>query len=706
MDSSDSGLMNEPAGNSNLTLEEKREIVYQVSQNPQNAPEILQSWSKKELLELLCTEMGKERKYTGLTKPKMINQLLTVVSRNANLENFRAKDAKSPNKRKRKSMDANGENLKGKDGNSPKRKSTDTNSPNGVKKRSMVDVNEDNLRVKDTNSPNGVKKKSLTDVNGENLKSKHTNSPNRLKRKTLNNSRDQTANSSQGSLCKNAACKARLNKGDIYCKRCSCCVCHKYDENKDPSLWIECNSDPPFEDESCGATCHLKCVLRHEGAGVQKKGIDGGFYCVFCGKVNSILGCLKKQLAAATTTRRVDSLRERLSLSRKILKGTEKYAQIEKFIVSAVGKLKKEAGPLDRVCSGNVARGGIVNRLSCGGEVQRLCGEALAALDGVVGLEIEIEIETNNNNDDDNVINSNNVNDDGDEEEEDDDDDDDIKINNSNSNSNINNNKTNIKSSNNVKSNNNNNSNIKKNNKKNDNSNTNEKKNQPKHQVSDDFQIRFEEITDSSITVTLITKDSMFARNIIGCSVWQSNCKSVESGSKTDYLILRSETKILLKGLNPSTRYFFKARPFSPKGELGQFEADCCTKGRNGNPNGSNGSNESLNGSNFTSKPSRINGEERYEYCVRVIRWLEGENFLEREFRVRFLTWFSVKATEQERRVVGTFIDVLLDEPADLVKQLVHSFSERIGGKEREREKFWGDKKEVLKGFKGEGCMV
>jgi hypothetical protein len=79
--------------------------------------------------------------------------------------------------------------------------------------------------------------------------------------------------------------------------------------------------------------------------------------------------------------------------------------------------------------------------------------------------------------------------------------------------------------------------------------------------------------------------------------------------------------------------------------------------------------------------------EQRYEYCVRVIRWLEHEGYMQRELRVKFLTWFSVKATDQERRVVNTFIDVLLDDPASLVAQLVDAFMDGISGKEKPIDK-------------------
>lgn len=93
--------------------------------------------------------------------------------------------------------------------------------------------------------------------------------------------------------CKNSACRAKLSEEDVFCKRCSCCVCHQYDDNKDPSLWLTCTSDPPFQGESCGLSCHLECALKQDKFGIatdKGRGLDGCFYCLSCGKVNDLLG--------------------------------------------------------------------------------------------------------------------------------------------------------------------------------------------------------------------------------------------------------------------------------------------------------------------------------------------------------------------------------------------------------------------------------
>lgn len=70
--------------------------------------------------------------------------------------------------------------------------------------------------------------------------------------------------------------------------------------------------------------------------------------------------------------------------------------------------------------------------------------------------------------------------------------------------------------------------------------------------------------------------------------------------------------------------------------------------------------------------------ENDYEYSVRVVKWLEHQGHIDENFRVRFLTWFSLKATQQERRVVSAFVDALIDDPSSLADQLIHTFSDEI----------------------------
>lgn len=83
----------------------------------------------------------------------------------------------------------------------------------------------------------------------------------------------------------------------------------------------------------------------------------------------------------ARDTRRVDILCYRVSLSEKLLKGTEKYRKLYEIVDEAVKKLEADVGPLTGL---PVKMGrGIVNRLSSGPEVQKLCALAVESLDSL-----------------------------------------------------------------------------------------------------------------------------------------------------------------------------------------------------------------------------------------------------------------------------------------------------------------------------------
>ncbi|GAB4853564.1 hypothetical protein Ancab_017755 [Ancistrocladus abbreviatus] len=319
MESSFDGALLDPMKCSELSIDEKREVVYEISKWTHGALEILQSWSRQEILQILCAEMGKERKYTGLTKVKIIENLLKIVSEKKSGEHDnRVVEQKSSSMAMHKTL----------------KRHRKLDHP------SQVPVSTSNLAM------------SCSDNDF-----------------------------ASGTYCKNLACKASLNRGDAFCKRCSCCICHKYDENKDPSLWLTCSSEPPFLGHSCNMSCHLECFLKHGASGItrdeQGAEVDGIFYCVSCGKANDLLSCWRKQLMIAKDTRRVDILCYRLSLSQKLLAGTKLYQKLSEIVAAAVKKLEAEVGPLTGLPV-KKARG-IVNRLSSGQEVQRLCSSALEA---------------------------------------------------------------------------------------------------------------------------------------------------------------------------------------------------------------------------------------------------------------------------------------------------------------------------------------
>ncbi|CAK9329848.1 unnamed protein product [Citrullus colocynthis] len=324
-DSSSEGAALDPLRYSMMSMEEKRNLVYEISDQP-HASELLQSWSRQEILEILCAEMGKERKYTGLTKLKIIENLLKIVGekKSGSTEDVADLDSRS----------------------SPCLKITKRQRKIDQPARLSVPVN--HIPISNTKSDSNI-----------------------------------------AVYCRNSACKATLNQDVKFCKRCSCCICYQYDDNKDPSLWLSCCSDPPFQGTSCGMSCHLECALKHEKCGISRgkqTGIEGTFCCASCGKVNDLHGCLRKQLMKAKETRRVDILCYRISLSKELLSEGEKYQDVYQIVDEAVKKLEAEVGPLTGVPVGTGR--GIVNRLSSGPEVQKLCSLAIDTLDSLLSTNI------------------------------------------------------------------------------------------------------------------------------------------------------------------------------------------------------------------------------------------------------------------------------------------------------------------------------
>jgi hypothetical protein len=70
-----------------------------------------------------------------------------------------------------------------------------------------------------------------------------------------------------------------------------------------------------------------------------------------------------------------------------------------------------------------------------------------------------------------------------------------------------------------------------------------------------------------------------------------------------------------------------------------------------------------------------------FEYYVKVIRWLECEGHIEKNFRQKFLTWYSLRATPEEIRIVKIYVDTFHEDPASLAEQLVDTFSDCVSNK-------------------------
>ncbi|XP_023001858.1 VIN3-like protein 2 [Cucurbita maxima] len=466
-----------------------------------------------------------------------------------------------------------------------------------------------------------------------------------------NTSMETDEESAEVKLCRNVACKAPLNPEFAFCKRCSCCICHCYDDNKDPSLWLTCGSDPSNENDSCGMSCHLECALKHERTGIVKNGLceklDGSFYCVSCGKINGLMGSWRRQLVNAKEARRVDALCLRLSLCHKILVGTNLYKEVHKTVEFAMNMMTNEVGPLDEVCL-RMARG-IVNRLSCGAEVQKLCASAVEAFDSMCCVPCVDGM-------------------------------------------------------------------------------------QKREKL--DCEILFEDSSPTSVMVVLRYDDHML-RDFLGCRLWYRKANMEDYPDQPSFIALKPEKNFKITDLSPSTEYHCKVSLFSSTQVFGVWEAKWVTpklstprpaleKHRNGEIKNTNLLHSQVDSKNnlinlhsldgldkrklykypslknsITSMKSisvcpstpckltetrimlgfnctRRTEESDYDYSVRMVKWLEHEGHIDVDFRVKFLTWFSLKASVKDRRVVSAFIDALIDDPPSLAGQLSHTFMDEI----------------------------
>ncbi|CAL0313852.1 unnamed protein product [Lupinus luteus] len=580
-------------------------------------------------------------------------------------------------------------------------------------------------------------------------------------------------------ICKNAACRAVLSIDDTFCRRCSCCICHLFDDNKDPSLWLVCTSES-IQGDSCGLSCHIECALEREKVGVIDHGqliqVDGGYCCASCGKVTGILGCWKKQLNIAKEARRVDVLSYRIYLSYRLLDRTSKFKELHQIVREAKAKLETEVGPVNGV-SVKMARG-IVSRLSIASDVQKLCSLAIEKADSwlttvhnvntdsgegslpaackfvfeeVTASSVKIIlIEISNVSSEDikgyklwyykggeelhtkepvsvfpksqrRFLISNlqpcteytfwiiSYTDSGD-------------LGHSEA-------KCFTKSIEIIQK--------------------NPSSSVVMNQGKDNLQ------TGGSSSVSKVqlhptTEDSGFKVRDLGKILrlaWAKEQGCFEEFCCADKKICGGQNEMVkpkipeeklpsvsldldlnvasVPDLNEELTPPFESSRDEDNGcsSLQAVEADDDAASRDIEKNGlarSDGSGDSqtwtlgpagevatvdsrvdisrkrlasrneethdcdstlINGSLLCRPDGSISLDENFEYCVKVIRWLECDGHIKQEFRLRLLTWFSLRSTEQERRVVNTFIQTLIDDPSSLAGQLVDSFSDIISSK-------------------------
>ncbi|KAI3790207.1 hypothetical protein L2E82_03076 [Cichorium intybus] len=487
-------------------------------------------------------------------------------------------------------------------------------------------------------------------------------------------------------ICKNSACRAVLSVTDTFCKRCSCCICHLFDDNKDPSLWLECTSDSS-NGESCGLSCHIECALQHKKVGVVNLGqlmqLDGSYCCASCGKVSGILGYWKKQLIIAKDARRVDSLCYRIYLSFRLLDGTSRFQELHEIVKEAKTKLETEVGPLSGV-SAKMARG-IVSRLTVANEVQSLCSTVIQKADkfsttsqittkeGSLPAACKFIFEEITSSSVVLVL---------------------IELSTALSNDII------------------------------------------------GFKLWYSKTTETTLTKEPIATFPRSQRRILisnmqPCTEYlfrvvsytesgdlghsEAKCftgskeiihknnpvnpvnregtsgqKDVESDSgfkvrelgKILRLAWAQERGYLDRIIKPETPKTDEPPP--PALDLNVATVPDLNEAVDSGEHGSGESEETnwvsrkravstveethdcdstlINGSPLKSGAGGL--DENFEYCVKIIRWLECQGYIKQEFRLKLLTWFSLRSTEQERRVVNTFIQTLIDDPCGIEKRV------------------------------------
>ncbi|KAL6184573.1 hypothetical protein ACLB2K_045974 [Fragaria x ananassa] len=546
---------------------------------------MLSSFSCKELVEMICAELGEERKYRGYAKPRLIERLLKSISEKSKI-NTNSNPAFSPAK---------------------------------------VEI--------------GKKRKQSTEASFQPIPDQG--------RVSMVTSKEEQANFQH---CQNAACRAPLSSDQSFCKRCSCCICHHFDDNKDPSLWLTCDSDTVDETGPCGMSCHLECALKHERAGIMKNGccrqLDGSFYCIACGKVNDLMRTWRKQIVIAKEARRLDVLCLRISLSHRILLHTKKYQKLQNTVETAIKCLNDEVGPLEHVC-GKMARG-IVNRLSCGAEVQKLCISAVESFDSMGKKELAtccIQFEESSPSSVIVVL-----------EYED----------------HFHNNFLGCRL-------------------------WHRKADEKDYPDQPSFIVLRPEkkfaIADLQPATEYLCKVSLFS-NTETLGVWEAKWvtpalydssvalekQTGEENTVTGQILSHAESTNSsdIKGdhpVNPSSNGINKNQnkglyPPPRSMETGTLIKEAVSPLT---PSKSNG----IRKAQRFECTKRIE-ESDYEYSVGAIKWLEHEGHIDADFRVKFLTWFSLKATTQERKVVRVYVDTFIDDPSSLARQLIHTFVEEI----------------------------
>ncbi|KAF5206694.1 Vin3-like protein [Thalictrum thalictroides] len=311
MASSYKGYVLDPLKCSKLSMEEKRELVYEISKGTDDDHKMLQSLSRQELSQILCAETGIERKYATLPKMKIIERLMSVMTKTLGKRTTESHFDPKPSA---------------------------LNSQN-TSKRQRKSENPSRHPIENVENANYCQNPACRDISLD----------------------QEVQEESWKSFCKFCSCficyQYDENKDPSLWLFCS----------SKPPYEDSC-------DMQCHLECALK-QERAIALDGHDTAFDISFDCVCCGKVIDMLRCLKNQLLIARDTVKLEVLCHRLFLSQKLLKGTKKYQKIDELVDEAVRKLGAKVGLLSvNMVEGNLSSlgNGIEAQKLCASAVKSL----------------------------------------------------------------------------------------------------------------------------------------------------------------------------------------------------------------------------------------------------------------------------------------------------------------------------------------------
>ncbi|RWW48934.1 hypothetical protein BHE74_00044959 [Ensete ventricosum] len=564
----DSGLVLDPSKCSKLSIEEKRELVRELSKWPETAPEKLQTWSRRDILEILCAEIGKERKYTSLTKQKMIEYLFRVVS-----------DKKS------------GEHTKDRDS----AQDLCTHSPQTPAKRQRKNDHPSRLPITTDNLQSGDVEEASDNIR----------------------------------YCKNSACRATLNIDDAFCKRCrEAVVMILQQEVVGAGTGSVSSSFIKFEQIS---QTSLTVVLDLENNTSLAQEVAG--FTVWHRKVDTPEYPKKASFSLLNPKRRF--LVTELAPATEYMFKVVAFGDTGDLDTREVGIKTKGTSPdnsmglapettaLEPHCQSPKTNSSGLSNPSEGDE-SNTNSTACADLNKLPEIEFDecekpeiLEIEKSLDHAQKDA---------GHQESE-------------------------CKGS----------------------------TSRAEVPERDESPGRSDSALDEEPNSTIRTDSTNSMENNQTSDIPRSENESNAPVANEMVVVpfVQSNSTLPATPCRAEARTEGSERCRKGKPSVNKFEDGLMKPGMEPGSSSKKRCVGSLEGVNV--KDGSLEGA--YEYCVKVIRWLECERHIETNFRVKFLTWFSLRATPQERRIVNVYVDTLIDDPVSLAGQLVDTFSETVCSK-------------------------